>query len=226
MHARVHLHQAVCPHRAGGKRVEARFDRHYGQDQRGIELQLPSDLVGFGHQRAQRLAGHAVFARQPVRQSGLFLGQAGQIGRDHAFGDERGVVTGRLRRLTGQQPFGDFALQRAAPGRLQRQQRHTGQQRQPDGGQCVAQGTQGGPDPRARAGGRCSGRLGDHRRPALIGSGIGTPALQGGVASGVDAQGHGHAPFVDGRTTRQPAAARGCGRVVTAAGVRRGRGGR
>jgi hypothetical protein len=72
-----------------GERVEAGFDGHDGQDQGRVELGGAADLVGLGHQGAERLRGHAVLLAEPVGDGGLLLGQVlgiGAVARSMAVG--------------------------------------------------------------------------------------------------------------------------------------------
>jgi len=80
VHAGHDLHEALGAHGALGKRVEARLDRHDGQDQRGVDLGAGADLIGLGHQHAERLGRHAVLLAEPEGHCGLLLGQVLGVG--------------------------------------------------------------------------------------------------------------------------------------------------
>ena len=74
------LHQALGTHRTLGKGIEARFDRHDGQDQGRVELGSTANLVRFGDQRAQRLRCDAVFFAQPECNARLLFWQVLGVG--------------------------------------------------------------------------------------------------------------------------------------------------
>src|SRR2546426_10649998 len=44
-----HLHQTFGAHQALGYRIEARLDRHYRENQQGIQAHLPTGIVGSAH---------------------------------------------------------------------------------------------------------------------------------------------------------------------------------